>query len=108
MKKGEWVLNNPMIQTVKRMTKIMDAFADTPPMPANNILPDIRHFGNSSTISNALTTNNNNQSIVFNQGDVTIQGTVMGPKELAENINKYINMTEKMVNQYARLTGVKW
>lgn len=60
------------------------------------------------SVNSAITTNNNNKSIVFNQGDVTIQGTVMGPKELAQNINKYIKTTEEMVNQFARLIGVKW
>lgn len=108
---GELVLTSDQQDSfaaqIDRIGAMTEKFMSTPLAVSQSVPPDFFRTG-SGTISSAVTTNNDNKSIVFNQGDVTIQGTVMGPKELAQNINKYIKMTEDMVNQFARLIGMKW
>lgn len=107
---GELVLTSDQQDSfaarIDQISAMTEKFINTPLPMAQPILPDFSHLSN-STVNN-VTNSSSSQPVTINQGDVIIQGTVMGPKELAENINKYINMTEKMVNQYARLTGVKW
>lgn len=107
---GELVLTSDQQDSfaaqIDRIGAMAEKFMGTSLSMVQPILPDFSHLGN-STINN-VTNSSSSQPVTINQGDVIIQGTVMGPRELAENINKYINMTEKMVNQYARLVGTKW
>ena len=54
-----------------------------------------------STINNI--TNNNSRPIEINVGDTIIQGNAS-----AETVAAHGKVTEKMVNEFARLVGVKW
>lgn len=107
---GELVLTSDQQDSfaaqIDRIGAMTEKFMGTSVSMAQPILPDFSHLGG-GTINN-VTNTNNNQPMEIHLGDVTIQGTVMGPKELAENLNKYIKVTESMVNDFAKQTGMKW
>ena len=92
---------------IDRIGAMTEKFMSTPMPPLT--LPIVGGLSQTerSTINN-ITNNSSSKPVTINQGDVVIQGTVLGPKELAQSINKYIDMTEKMVDQYARMVRVKW
>ena len=90
-----------------RIGAMAEKFMNTPMPPPTLPIAGGLSQTERSTINN-ITNNSSNKPVTINQGDVVIQGTVLGPKELAQSINKYIKMTEDMVNQFARLIGIKW
>lgn len=99
LKKGEWVLNSPMVESVKRITTMMKAFTDNPPFLTQPILPDFSHL-NRSTINNIT---NNSRPVEVHFGDTIIQG-----EPSSKTVREHIKVTEDMVNQFARLVGAKW
>lgn len=107
---GELVLTSDQQDSfaaqIDRIGAMTEKFMSTPLSMAQPVFPDFSHLGG-STVNNVVNTNNNHPMEIY-LGDVTIQGTVMGPKELAENLNKYIKVTESMVNDFAKQTGIKW
>lgn len=108
---GELVLTSDQQSDIATRLERIDAMTDrlmsAPVLPLAASMVGGLSGTERNTINN-IVNNNSGQPVTIKQGDVIIQGTVLGPKELAESINKYIKMTEDMVNQYARLTGVKW
>ena len=110
-KDGELILTNDQQDSfaaqIDRIGAMAEKFMNTPMPPPTLPIAGGLSQTERSTINN-ITNNSNSKPVTINQGDVVIQGTVLGPKELAQSINKYINMTEDMVNQLARLIGLKW
>ena len=86
---------------IDRIGAMTEKFMGTSLSMAQPILPDFSHLG-SSTINN-VTNSSSSQPVTINQGDVIIQGAVMSPKQLAENINPYIDVTRNMANQLSRM-----
>ena len=116
LEKGEPVLTTKMWDTVLAMVenvgKLTDAFSQTSPI-GNYDLTSFFKFGASGAGGNATTNNvtnssiTNNRPVEINIGGPTIQGAVMGYKELAENLSKYPHqlITRDMANEIGRLLG---
>lgn len=78
-----------------------ERFMDTPLFMDQPILPNFSHLSN-GTINN-VTNSGSSQPVTINQGDVIIQGAVMSPKQLAENVNPYISVTRTMAEELSHL-----
>lgn len=98
LKKGEWVLNSPMVESVKRMTTMMKAFTDNPPVLTQHILPNIFHPLNASTVSNIT---NNNRPVEINFGDTIINGAS------PDAVERHVKVDRDMVNEIARVLKIK-
>lgn len=98
---GELILTSEqqdgLAARIDRIGAMTEKFMGTSLSMAQPILPDFSHLGG-STINN-VTNSSSSQPVTINQGDVIIQGAVMSPKQLAENINPYIDVTKDMANQ---------
>lgn len=101
---GELVLTSDqqdsLVAQFNRISTLAEVFTRTPMSMVPPILPDFSHSG-SDTVNNII--NRSSQPITVNQGDVIIQGAVMSPKQMAENINPYIGVTRQMANQLANM-----
>lgn len=105
VKNGELILTHDQqdslatrLENMKKMTK---AFSNMPLFMPNVLLPDLSKLG-TSTINNVMNSSSS-QPVTINQGDVIIQGAVMSPKQLAANINPYIDVTRHMANQIGHM-----
>lgn len=109
LQKGEPVLTQKMWDNVKnmveridRISKMMSAFASTPPTSLYPALPDFTKF-HSSTIHNI--TNNSNQPVEINLGPVTVNAPSGDGKIIADEVRK---ITYENVNQIAQKLKFKF
>lgn len=104
LKKGEWVLNDPMIKTVKRITAMMQAFADKTPSFVQPIFPEaIRNFG-SSTVSNITNNMTDNRPVEIHMGDVIVNAQSNSAYVIADEVRK---VTRDNANDLARMLKIK-
>lgn len=103
LKKGEWVLNNPMVESVKRMTTMMKAFADNPPFLTRPVAPDIFRPMSNSTVSN-ITNNTTNHPVEIHMGDITVHAQSDSAYVIADEVRK---ITRQNANDLARILKIK-
>lgn len=103
LKKGEWVLNNPMVESVKRMTTMMKAFTDNPPFLTRPVTPDIFRPMSNSTVSN-ITNNTTNHPVEIHMGDITVHAQSDSAYVIADEVRK---ITRQNANDLARILKIK-
>lgn len=104
LEKGEPVLTEKMWDNLTammgRIDKLFDAFSDMPAYVGKTVLSDQLKFNRGDTVNNV--TNNDSRPVNVSFGDTIINGAER------DAVQKHITVNRDMVNQIARLLGMKW
>lgn len=104
LEKGETILTARMWDNlstmIERMEQMSSAFSVLPDYVGGSILADtLKQSSGTGNISNIT---NNSQPVEINIGDTIIQGNAS-----AETVAKHVKVTRDMVNQIAKIVGLK-
>ena len=103
LKTKEWVLSEQMVDNLTtqmdRINMLSDAMSDLPDYAGKSTLSDVmKQVGGSKTVNNIT---NNSRPIEVQIGDTIIHGTDQS------TVKQHIKVTEDMVNQIARIIGIR-
>lgn len=103
LKTKEWVLSEQMVDNLTtqmdRINMLSDAMSDLPDYAGKSTLSDVmKQVGGSKTVNNIT---NNSRPIEVQIGDTIIHGADQS------TVKQHIKVTEDMVNQIARIIGIR-